>query len=559
MTIVLTHGWIVPLPLGPAGIDGWPTTIAKGLRSNGITPGIANIVVWDWRTAATGIAPPQLLTPGQGTALGENLLAVLGANYSHPVHFIGHSLGTMVNATAVNFLHGDRIPSTEAPVSPTPWPTDGEPFIHITLFDEAAETTANTTYSQLIFDGNTVSQIQSPTLLSSENTTTLNGSPPLPLHFTWADNYVAEVGFYHANAVNALLPYGLLKEDPVSAHGYPAQWYEESIEKPLDPLDPLGFQFSFENDLKQVAPFSNIPPSGLSGAYIQVFALDQFGDQLALLPVPFGQGPSVVSMFGITADVLVKAINGTAQFVGTAKADILDVAQWPSQSISQGFTYVNNIAEQDGQAVLNLLDSSLLHVTLTTTPPTSNSKTGWPIGPHPLGLGDNLTNTSPMIWLPIQFPSSSTGMAFDFRVSGDTVDDSLVCGIGTNSLVSLQVKYIPTNVVSSSSLLDVSAWMGSTNELFFGFLGGSSTNATLEISNIRFFSLLPPNLSVQATNGHAELSWPAWAGGYVLESTAALSSNSWLLLTNAPTIVNDRYSIEADTLGNLRFYRLKQR
>jgi hypothetical protein len=149
MTIVLTHGWINPLLPGPSGIDDWPTTMAEQLRANGITAGIANIVGWDWRAAATAPAPPQINTPGQGAALGTNLLAALGAYYSQPIHFLGHSLGTMVNAAAINFLHADQVPSTQAAVSPTPWPRNGEPFIHVTLFDEAEEATSDTTQSQL--------------------------------------------------------------------------------------------------------------------------------------------------------------------------------------------------------------------------------------------------------------------------------------------------------------------------------------------------------------------------------------------------------------------------
>ena len=68
-------------------------------------------------------------------------------------------------------------------------------------------------------------------------------------------------------------------------------------------------------------------------------------------------------------------------------------------------------------------------------------------------------------------------------------NDVMVCGIGTNSLFSLEAKYIPTNSVSASWLLDVSAWAGSSNELFFGLLGGTATNAAVLVDNIRFYSL----------------------------------------------------------------------
>jgi hypothetical protein len=106
-----------------------------------------------------------------------------------------------------------------------------------------------------------------------------------------------------------------------------------------------------------------------------------------------------------------------------------------------------------------------------------------------LDVGGGSTNGPAMAWIPIQFPSNAVAMAFDFIMSGDPVDDVLVCGIETNNLFALEAKYIPTNTVSASSLIDVSAWAGTTNELFFGLMGSTSSNATLQIDNIRFYSL----------------------------------------------------------------------
>src|ERR1035441_11018286 len=44
-------------------------------------------------------------TQGQGVFLGKNLITALGSNYSQRIHFIGHSLGTLVNAAAANYVH----------------------------------------------------------------------------------------------------------------------------------------------------------------------------------------------------------------------------------------------------------------------------------------------------------------------------------------------------------------------------------------------------------------------------------------------------------------------
>lgn len=573
MTIVLTHGWINPLP-GANGINDWPTTLAANLRANGITSDIANIVAWDWRNAATGIAPPQINTPSQGVALGENLLAALGANYSHPVHFFGHSLGTMVNAAAINFLHGEKVPSTHAEASPTPWPTSGEPFIHVTLFDEADEATEGTTASQLIFDGNTVSQSSSPELLSVDNNSSLNWSPPLPIHYTWADNYVGLVGFYHANAVNVLLQHGVGLLGVVAAHSYPQQWYGQSVLNPTDANNPLGFQNSFEFDQKNNLPLTGIPPAELSDAYYQTSTLDQ----LALSPIPFGLGTIVIdtfgtvsggtldiasSAFGNTADKVVTGVDGTVQFAGDVNTAIQDETQQADQIISQGFNYVSGVTAQGGQAVVNIIDSSAsLGLFLTSgaglpSPLVKNNLV------RPLGMPNDgsMSNTPAMAWVPVHFPVNATGMAFDFTISGDPMDDVLVCGVGMNNLFSLEAKYIPTNTISASTLIDVSQWAGTTNELFFGFMGGTSTNATLQIQNIRFYIVQLPSLQAQLSGGNLILSWPMSAQNFSLQTTTNLADpNSWMTLTNVnvPAIVNLQNTITNPIVGSQGFYRLIQ-
>ena len=54
----------ISVQLSRNGMEDWPTKMAANLRENGISANIANIVGWDWRTAATGVAPPQVNTPG---------------------------------------------------------------------------------------------------------------------------------------------------------------------------------------------------------------------------------------------------------------------------------------------------------------------------------------------------------------------------------------------------------------------------------------------------------------------------------------------------------------
>src|SRR5205085_6619896 len=72
---------------------------------------------------------PLSLTLYQGYGLGRALVDALGPHYDKPLHFIGHSLGTIVNAHCANYLHGD---AGKNPFPPYYWGKT-----HMTLFDEA--------------------------------------------------------------------------------------------------------------------------------------------------------------------------------------------------------------------------------------------------------------------------------------------------------------------------------------------------------------------------------------------------------------------------------------
>jgi hypothetical protein len=229
--------------------------------------------------------------------------------------------------------------------------------------------------------------------------------------------------------------------------------------------------------------------------------------------------------------------------------------------ITQGFDFVGNTALQGGQILINFYDSDVLHLSLTTTPPTTSSQQVQNGLVRPLGIpsGNGISNAPAMAWLPLQIPANAAAMAFDFTVNGNPMDDWLVCGIGTNNLFSLQAQYIPTNQVSASRLIDVTAWAGTTNELFFGFLGGTSTNATLEIDNIRFYSLELPSLQAQMSGGNLILSWPMSSQNFSLQTTTNLADpNSWQTLTNVPAIVNLQNTVTNPIVGSQGFYRLIQ-
>jgi alpha-tubulin suppressor-like RCC1 family protein len=533
LTIVLTHGW-------KSSPQVWARSMAQALRQNGVTPSMANIVAWDWQFEAEGVVPPVDKVGKQGVALGKALFGVF-PGYTQPVHFMGHSLGALVNAAAANYLHGHATGQQE--VSSTPWAWERT---HMTLLDHAE--LANLAGREVLFDGLNPTALDAWNAVRTTESTTLNWMPPLPQHFVWADNYVSLVGSFERGAVNVWLQKAALEAGPSAKHSYPINWYGLTIANPTG--SELGFRRSREYGMVAGLPGAAFPPSSFGTNYFQL--LTDF-NPLTLHPLP-----TVNQAVGIAADRVVQGVAGVAQVAGNVVATIQDSAQTAAQVIANGYNYVAGAAAQGAQSVMNLYNPAVLRLRLNTASSSSQNvmvlRSG---GPQPQNAGGDGSSSQPMAWLPIQFPAHATVMAFDFIVEGYPADDALVCGIGTNNLFSLEAKYIPTNTMSASPLLDVSAWAGATNELFFGFLGGTSTNATLIIENIRFYSLAAPKLEIAVSGNAMVLNWPLTASGYVVETTPTLTAPTWEIVTNAPVILADRYALTNAWSDQARFFRLQ--
>lgn len=555
MTIVLTHGRVIGTP-NPAitntPFDRWPTNMAAQLRSHGVPPSSANIVAWDWRYAATSpaLVPTRSVdyVPSQGIALGHALQVALSNDYSKHLHFIGHSLGALVNAAAINYLHGDRTGGRRQETSSAPW---SNAPVHVTVFDHAQ--IAEMAGQQVLFDGLNPTALDAWNTLFTDYNTTHNVQPPLPVHFTWADNYVSIAGSSTRGAVNVWLQKRPSIFDPDGAHAYPIEWYGMSIANPTDVNNPLGFRRSYEYTS------SAFPPADIHANNVYHQA-PLNSDPLALEIVP-----SITRSLGFEADVVIQNVVGGMQVAGNVTAKVVDEVETAAERISQGFGYVANEAMQGGQMILHLFNSPSLRLNLTTGLPPSQQQlsrsgvlTRGEI--HPVKLDSSGAPNSPaMAWVPIEFPANTIAMAFDFTVEGDPVNDVLVCGVGETNLFSLEAKYVPTNTVSASPLIDMSAWANTTNELFFGFLGGTSTNATLQIDNIRFYSLAAPRLEIEQSDGVTRLSWPATAGGYIVQTTPALVPPIWEAIINAPLISAGRYVLTNSWSERSRFFRLRAR
>jgi hypothetical protein len=68
-----------------------------------------------------------------------------------------------------------------------------------------------------------------------------------------------------------------------------------------------------------------------------------------------------------------------------------------------------------------------------------------------------------------------------------------------------------------------------------------------------------PLLQAQISGTNFILSWPSSATGYALETTTNLGDpNSWTPVADAPALVNQQYEVTNPVSGGSRFYRLKQ-
>ena len=525
MTIVLTHGWIITL-VDNGNPLAWPTAMANSIRSNNVTESMANIVAWDWREAAASpIEDPRAAaerTGSEGRGLGVALKHALGTSYSHPIHFIGHSLGTLVNAYAANYLQGTNWASE--PVSPTPWPATN---MHMTLFDEAEVAMNINGFGPSI-----------RTLIG------MNGNPllskpydhPLPRQCVWADNYVSGFGLLHPEAANVILTNNFPTDAPTlggwfnelrAFHIYPIQWYDETIQ---NDVSTMGFLWSFERG----GLFSLAPPT--NSVFIQSgsewnLAATNWNYGTNLLAARFHQYQS--DFWEAVPGSLAQVVANTVTAVGNVLGQLLEVPNTPN------FNTIFNLASSPAP------------------PATPGFKA------HPLGQSLNdeggSTNVPAYAWMLLVVPANAVSMSFDYMIQGSWNDDSLAAAFNGTNVLSIPGSQIQTNVVFNSGAIDVSEFAGQTNEFFIGIVGGTSTNAQLTVENLAFSISLPPSLHEQTSGNNCVLSWPLSAADYVLQTSTNLTdTNSWTAITNVPAIVNLQNAVTNSASAGAKFYRLKK-
>ena len=176
-----------------------------------------------------------------------------------------------------------------------------------------------------------------------------------------------------------------------------------------------------------------------------------------------------------------------------------------------------------------------------------------------MGGSSGGSNSPACIWIPVQIPTNAAIFAFDFTFNGEPVNDLLSASIGGTNVFALEARFMPTNTALNSGPIDVSQWAGQTVELFFGLVGGTSTNASVALNGMRFYNVVAPFLTAQVSGNNTVIQWPLSANGYVLETTADLTAtNSWITVTNVPTIVDLQNTVTNPISGGKKFYRLRK-
>ena len=539
-TVVFTHGW-------NSNPDLWAKSMAANMVASGVTD--ANLLAWDWREVAGTLEPSLALSHvcEQGDRLGLALKIVLQPGYSQPVHFIGHSLGTLVNASAANATHRAGFDWHKT---------------HLTLLDEGE-------MANEIPLGDMVTGVES--LWGRTEAPRLGWVTPEPDEFGWMDNYFSLVGLPHPYSVNVWLGQGIdradrsgLKNFITSAHGYACAWYGATALNPNSSI--LGHRYSFERlgsgvNLSTACPY---PDASL-------FAQDIYPSN----PYPLHEltGDGVANYVEFNAAVF-RALSMTTLYA--TDAGIKDVVHAGATGAMIGINTMSRVGQTIGNAYLDVIEATgsvVADASIWTYQTASSlgsqffhslravlhSGTGGPSqsgnGIHPLGPGV----PPPGVWLPIQVPTNAVVMAFDFTFTGDAGSDVVSASINSTNVFALAATYIPTNQTMHSGSIDVRRWAGQNVELFFGLLGGTTTNATLTVEAMRFYMPAAPTLAAQTSGNSLVLNWPPSATAYVLETSTNLSvGNSWSVVTNVPAIVGFQNTVTNDISAGNHFYRLRK-
>lgn len=558
-TLILSHGW-------RSNSDDWPLAVAQ-LISARLGHSSVNIVAWDWRSQAamtiSNPLPSSDIACQQGVLLGKALLnSSLGSSYRGHVHFIGHSMGTIVNANACDYVFGAFPRDKMNPASH--WQST-QTTPHITLLDEAGAVpkfgAKITSTSRLMSDFATLG-ILNPTGIK----VAVSWNSPIPRQYSWIDNYISEVGRPHKEAVNVVLQSVYLL--PSIAHGDAHRWYRNTI-SPVYSVPTIGFDSSLES--------GNIfPPVGVGRQPDSLW----FENVATLDPLDLSYAPSSSPINTINNFVLKPAeragnaiLNGygsTIKFVGNIGGNVIYKTGDVVSSATEKVGFMWDAASDKAADVLNSispdnantdkLTEAVMRLQLRTfaNQPINGASLR---GIRTQSLNSNSTANEPAhAWFTVNVPEDAAMLAFDFTVTGDPVEDKIACAVNDQNIFTLPAKFAPDGETVSTDLVDISQYAGQTVELFFGLTGGTSTECGVAIDGIRFVTIPMPQLTALVIDDQIRLQWPAAATGWIPQSNPGLEAENWedVALPETITAVDGVVTMERPRLPTKEFFRLRR-
>ncbi len=570
MTIVISHGWN---PGGGSAISSWVTTLAYQIKnSNGLGTNTPNVVTWDWSDRANTALPPIDEACLQGEALGKALHEWLGSNYNQRIHFIGHSLGTIVNAYACDYVHGafsrnGNNPSVRWNSSLT------KP--HVTILDEAeissvlgqnVATAAAIGWQAAQFKG---------ALLAGGIVAVRDWKSPVPNSASWTDNYISLVGIQRSNAVNICLPAEVFAYDLhfpkaglEAAHAYSHLWYRNSIDG-TGSYPQVGYKRSYESSL-------SFPPTGTgltlgSLWYEDLSTIELLDLRLQPNPKPFeanigllsyltvSSGAQVGSDPYLTGNLVMKGYEVGLNWVGDLGGSAIMKTGQVVSSVSEKVGNLWDAALDTASTVdpdtlfAGSIGSRSLKLLLSTVAPSAQFRSSY-------ALNSSVAALPPQAWVPVHVPENAGFLTFDFTVTGDPVNDLIACAINEKNLFTLPARFSPDGSPVSTDFMDVSAYAGQDVELYFGLVGGTSIGCTLTIDGIRFVTIPTPKLTATITGNQVRLIWPAAATGWVPQCNTSLAPEGWqdVALPESVVAQDGVVTLDRPKLPAREFFRLRR-
>jgi hypothetical protein len=558
-TLILSHGW-------RSNSDDWPLAMAQQISVR-LGSGAVNIVAWDWRTQAAvttfNTLPSSDIASHQGELLGRSLLqSSLTNSYGGHVHFIGHSMGTIVNATACDYVHGAFPRESMKPA--IHWQSEQtEP--HITLLDEAGivpKRGINVLSSSSVMWY--LAKLSLNTIAPAEGSGSWNS--PIPRQYSWIDNYISGVGRPHTEAVNVELT--KFSTNPVVAHGYAYQWYRDTI-TPVISVPAIGFDSSSESG-------GQFPPTGQgklpSSRWVENLATP---DPLDLSYSPSSSPLNTLNNFVLkpaenTGNAILNGYGSTIKFVGNIGGGVIyktgNVASSSAEKIglmwdaaSDKTADVLNSISPDNANTDNLTEAVLRLQLGTFSNQPLNQQAFRGIKTRNFDSVPT-SNQPPHAWFTVDVPEDAAMLAFDFTVTGEPGEDKIACAVNDLNVFTLPAKFAPDGEPVSTDLIDVSQYAGQTVELFFGLTGGTSTDCGVAIDGIRFVTIPMPQLAVAVLGDQVRLQWPAAATGWIPQRNTGLDPAAWedVVLPEALAAADGVLTLDRPRSLQMEFFRLRR-